>query len=199
MLASSLRALGDAGADVAFGGALLVGRRRAGVGGSGDRLAALEREVLLTQRLELRMLWMQEAQKGIGIVCFRRRLDHLARLQQRQLTVKRPAERSGIGAAAARVPRVFENGMANGDLRVGTGAVGGRGCSHRLQWEGRSLQAPIVGAADFADDSLACRREAGRADPDRRVLARRIESDQRCPILAVGGAGCSVVRRQPLG
>ena len=152
MLTSSLRAFGAAGAAAAFGlsdflsasGALAICPR--------DRLAAFQGQVFLAQRLELGMLRVQGAQIGVGALCLRRRLDDLLWIEQRQLAIEELAQGRGIGAAAAGVARVLEDGEAQRDLGVGPRGARKLGPAvrcHGRQPERRGVEAPVVGAADF--------------------------------------------------
>ena len=148
------------------------------------------------------MLGVQRAQVGIRRRGFCGRVDDLLRLEKRQLAIEELAQGRRIGPAAARVAGVFQDGQAQCDLGVGARRARKLGAGYGRQGrqpERRRLQAPIVGAADLADNGLAGGCRASRAHPHGIVLPACVERDQRGTILAVGRGGATGAGRQPGG
>ncbi len=165
-----------------------------------DGLPPLHGEVFLTQGLELWMLRVQRSQVGIDLSSFRRLLDDLLRLEQRQLAVKVAAERGGLCAPAMGVTHVFQKGEAQSDLGIGTGSARPtRAASRRRRkLKGGGIETPLVRAAKLGDCQLRGRGKAGRRRPDRLVLPRCIERQERGALLTIARREL-VACREPFG
>ena len=153
-------------------------------------------EIRLAQALELRMLRMQAAQIGVGLVGEGRRLDDAARVQQLRLAVEVTAETERVGASAAGVACVFQNGETERYLGVGNLLAGELGALHqRRKAIGGRIEPPIAGTADLRMDGLGRRVEPGRGDPHGFVLELTIELGEGNAIRLIGAAQLAVGRK----
>ena len=157
---------------------------------------ALQREIRLAQAFELRMLRMQAAQIGVGLVGEGRRLDDAARVQQLRLAVEVTAETERVGASAAGVACVFQNGETERYLGVGNLLAGELGALHeRRKAIGGRIEPPIAGTADLRMDGPGRRVEPGRGDPHGFVLELTIELGEGNAIRLIGAAQLAVGRK----
>ena len=94
------------------------------------------------------------------------------------------AERWRVEPAAARIASIFQHGKAQLDFGIGQGlrlCARARSCR---ELERRSVQSPVVRAADFLDDLQSIRGEAIPRGPDGLAFLRIVIGGQSRRILA---------------
>jgi hypothetical protein len=141
-------------------------------------------EQSLAQVLELLVLWMQRLKIDIG-------LGRIGDLGQYDLRIVegRPhvdiLELVGIGPAATRVTRVFQDREIKLDLTQSLLIHRIRKIAGRRQIESGARKPPIIGLSDFIDGGLRLAREAHIRHPHW-LTASVVEGFKRCEILGGG-------------
>ena len=160
-------------------------------------------QVLLAQRLELRVLRVQGAQIGIGGLqpSRPRRSPAAARAAAAcdRGTCSRSRDRRGCRGRGARTSG-WRGSARSRHRPARRGIARSRPAAVRAgSWNAEASRPQSSARRISADDGLGRRREAGRADPYRLLLAARVERGKRGTILAVRRRESAAAGRQPLG
>ena len=159
------------------------------------------REIELPQFLELRMLRVEAAQIGVGLVRCGKGFDHRLRVDPLRAPVEvRRQHCRGIGnAAAARVSRVKKSGCRVFDLGFGEGVRIGRSeCAvvELRQLERAHVERVSPGVRYLGGKSFGLGLQAGSRHPKRIAVAGCVEFDERRLVFALMLVGGGRLRRE---